>query len=259
MHALRVLRMGALLEARSLVTSHFMLFCIYVQPFFIAVTVMFMLRHRPDFDPVYVVVGTALSGIWSAILFEGNWIIGGERQAGTLELLVGSPTPLLLVIGGRVAGALAFSISSVVLAYALVSWAFGYSVRVTDPLGFAFSAVLTLAALWCTGMLLAPLGVLSRTLSRFVTVLEYPVYALSGFLFPILLLPGWTNPVSYALPPFWGAQALHMTSSGESGPLPLAGVWLGLIATGLIALGLAVPFFRVVLRRARIEGTLALT
>lgn len=258
-HALRVLGSGALLEVRNVITSNFMLFCIFVQPFFIGVTVMFMLRHRPDFDPVYVVVGTALSGIWSAVLFEGNWIVGGERRVGTLELLIASPTPLLLVIGGRLAGSMAFSVSSVALAYVVVAWLFGYPVHVADAPGFALSTLLALVALWCTGMLLAPLGVLSRTLSRFVSVLEYPVYALSGFLFPILLLPGWTTPISFALPPYWAAQAMHITSSGDPSALPLPAVWGALLATGVAALIVAVPLFGAVLRRARLAGTLSLT
>ncbi len=59
---LRVLVVSMLLELRQLATSRFMLFGVVVQPFFVAVTTMFMLRHRPDFDPVYVGVGAALSG-----------------------------------------------------------------------------------------------------------------------------------------------------------------------------------------------------
>jgi len=59
---LGVLRSSILLELRQLATSRFMLMCVIFQPFFVAITTMFMLRHRPDFDPVYVVVGAALSG-----------------------------------------------------------------------------------------------------------------------------------------------------------------------------------------------------
>lgn len=258
-HAFRVMRSAAVLEMRSLMTSSFMVFCVLVQPFFIAVTVMFMLRHRTDFDPVYVVVGTALSGIWSVVVFEGNWIIGGERRVGTLELLVASPTSLLVSIGGRVAGAMLFSVSSVAFAYGIGAWLFGYEIRFADPIGFIISMALALVALWCAGMLLAPLGVLSRTLSRFVNVIEYPVYALAGFLFPILMLPGWTNPISYALPPYWAAVAMHATSSGQPAPFALPIVWSLLVGTGAAMLALSIPLFAVVLRRARIDGTLSLT
>lgn len=250
---------AAELEIRQLAVSLFMLFCVLVQPFFIAVTVMFMLRHRPDFDPVYVVIGSALSGLWSVVLFEGNWIVGGERWMGTLELVVGSPTALMLVVAGRLVGTMVFSLLSLVLNYAVGAWLFGYSIAVIDPLGFAISLVLALAALWAMGILLAPIGILSRAVGHFVNVLEYPVYALGGFLFPILLLPGWSTPISYLLPPYWAATALHATSSGYvDAPVPTPMLWAILAVSVVAVLLIARPLFGLVLRRAKRDGTLQL-
>ena len=258
MIALRVLRNAALLELQQLAVSTFMIFCVLVQPFFIAVTVMFMIRHRPDFDPVYVVVGSALSGLWSVVLFEGNWIVGGERWMGTLELLVGSPTPVILVIAGRLLGAMAFSLISLVANYAVGAWLFGYEIGVVDPVGFVVSLLLTILALWAMGIFLAPLGILSRMVGQFINVLEYPVYALSGFLFPILLLPGWTHPLSYALPPYWAATALHLTGSGAGEARSLPELWAILVLSSVALVLVSRPFFALVLRRAKVDGTLQL-
>lgn len=142
-----ILRSSMLLELRQLATSRFMLMCVIVQPFFVAVTTMFMLRHRPDFDPVYVVVGAALSGIWSIVLFEGNWIIGGERGAGTLEYLVGAPSSFMLVIGSRLVGTILFSLLSMVLSWVIGAWLFGYSIAIAEPGAFLISTALALVAL----------------------------------------------------------------------------------------------------------------
>lgn len=256
MRTLRVLRMAAVLEASQLAINLFMVFCVFVQPFFIAVTVMFMIRHRPDFDPVYVVLGSALSGLWSVVLFEGTWIVGGERWMGTLELLVGAPTPVMVVIAGRLLGAMAFSLLSLVVNYAIGAWLFGYSLRIADPPGFVVSLFLSVIALWTMGIFLAPLGILSRTVGQFLTVLEYPVYALSGFLFPILLLPGWTSPISYLLPPYWAAAALHATGSATDAGLPLPVIWSILIASSVLLVLAARPFFALVIRRVKVSGTL---
>ena len=254
-----ILRSSILLELRQLATSRFMLMCVIFQPFFVAVTTMFMLRHRPDFDPVYVVVGAALSGIWSIVLFEGNWIIGGERGAGTLEYLVGAPSSFMLVIGSRLVGTIVFSLLSMALCWVIGAWLFGYSIAIAEPGAFLVSTLLALVALWATGLVLAPLGIMWRTVSTFLTVLEYPVYALSGFLFPILLMPGWSRAVSVLLPPYWAALALHGTSSGDSLSLPLPVVWGLLLLSAGAAVALAWPLFRLVQRRARAQGTLALT
>ena len=256
---LRVLRVSILLEVRQLATSRFMLFCVIVQPLFVAVTTMFMLRHRTDFDPVYVVVGAALSGIWSIILFEGNWIIGSERNAGTLEYLVAAPSSLMLVVGSRLVGTMVFSVASMALSWAVGAWLFGYAIAIAEPIPFLVSTLLALVALWATGMVFAPLGVMWRTVGTFLTTLEYPVYALSGFLFPILLMPGWSRGVSLLLPPYWAAVALHATSAGDPLDLPLHVVWGLLLLSAAAALGVARPLFGLVQRRARADGTLALS
>ncbi len=257
--SLRVIRAAAELEIRHLAVNLFMLFCALVQPFFIAVTVMFMVRHRPDFDPIYVVIGSGLSGLWSVALFDGNWAIGGERQRGTLELLVGAPAPLMITVAGKLAGGMLFSLTSMLASYAIGAWLFGYELGIREPLAFAASLVLAVASLGAMGLLFAPLGILARFISQFLSVMEYPVFIFGGFLFPILLLPGWTHPISYALPPYWAAVALHGTSSGELAGTELLAAWTVLTLSTIAVVLIARAFFRVVLVRARGDGTLALS
>ena len=257
--ALRVARVAAELQFKEVAVSGFLLFGALVQPFFIGVMTMFMLRHRPDFDPVYVVVGAALSGLWSVLLFAGSSAISHERSLGTLELVVAAPASFFVVYGGKIAGTLAFSLVSVLLSYAIGAWLFGYPITVADPVGFAVSLVLALVALWATGMLFAPLGILWRTVGRFLGLMEYPIYSLSGFLFPILLLPGWTLPVSYLLPPYWAALALHASARGELDLVALAEVWAVLLFTAVVLMLVSSRLFRAVLQRARRAGSLALT
>ena len=256
---LRAFSASTRLWLRYMAVDRFMLFCAFVQPFFIAVTVMYMLHHQPQFDPVYVVVGSALTGIWSVVLFDGSWAINSERFQGTLELLVGAPSSLYAVIAGKLAGGMAFSVTSMALSYAVGAWLFGYSIVVRDVPAFAVAFVLALIAIGALGVLIAPLGILARSLRQFLTVLEHPVYILGGFLFPVLLLPGWLLPISYALPPYWAAVALHGTSSGELSGVAFAEVCAVLLLSSLACFVLAAPLFRLVLRRARVEGTLSLT
>lgn len=251
--------MSAEVTFRETAVNGFMLFAAVWQPLFIGVTTMFMLRHRPDFDPVYVVVGTALTGIWSTLLFGGSGAIGHERWLGTLELIAASPASLLAVFGGKLAGTVLFSLLALGLAYGIGGPLFGYPIVIADPVGFTLSLLLALVALWATGMLFAPLAILWRTVGRFLGVLEYPIFALSGFLFPVLLLPGWTGPLSWVLPPYWAAVAMHQAASGSADPAGLARAWAYLLLTGGVALLIAWRLFVLVLVRARRAGTLALS
>jgi ABC-2 type transport system permease protein len=257
--ALRVARVAAELQFREVAVSGFLLFGALVQPFFIGVMTMFMLRHRPDFDPVYVVIGAALSGLWSVLLFAGSSAISHERSLGTLELVVAAPASFFVVYSGKIAGTLAFSLVSVLLSYAIGAWLFGYPITVADPGGFAVSLLFALVALWATGMLFAPLGILWRTVGNFLGLMEYPIYSLSGFLFPILLLPVWTLPVSYLLPPYWAAVALHASARGELDLPGLAQIWAVLVVTALALMLASSRLFLAVLHRARRVGSLALT
>lgn len=86
--------------------------------------------------------------------------------------------------------------------------------------------------------------------------LQYPIYVLGGFLFPVALLPEGLRAVSYLLPPYWAAAALHGTSSGVMGGFELLRVWTALALTGLILAFIAVRVFNTALDKARREGRL---
>lgn len=259
MSVLRVIAASARVRLVHIVREPFMVFGAVLQPFFVGVMVMYMLRGRPDFDPVYVVVGAGLSGLWTTALFDGNWSIGRERWGGTLELLVASPVPLIAVLAGKLVGSMVFALVSIVVTYLIGAWLFGYQIGIADASGFTVSFALGIASLWSIAMLLAPIGILWRTAGRIVNILEYPVYILAGFMFPILLLPGALLPFSYSLPPYWAAVALHGTSSGTIGTADLAFAWAMLVATSLAIVLLAARLYDVVLDRARRDGSLALS
>jgi len=257
--ALRVALQSAWVDFQEVAVNGFLLFGAVWQPFFIGVTTMYMLRHRADFDPMYVIVGTGLSGIFSTLLFAGSGAISRERWLGTLELLVASLASFLVVIGGRLAGTSIFSLLSLLLAYGIGALLFGYPIKIAEPGWFAVSLLLAVVALWATGMFFAPLAILWRAVGQFLLGLEYPIFALSGFLFPILLLPGWTAPISNVLPPYWAAVAMHGAASGDLDLPGLLRAWFFLLVTGGALLLVATWLIEQVLTRARRAGTLALS
>ncbi|MBI5565728.1 MAG: ABC transporter permease, partial [Chloroflexi bacterium] len=97
---------------------------------------------------------------------------------------------------------------------------------------------------------------LNPDVQRWQNGLEYPVYILCGFLFPIALLPGWTTPVSYLLAPYWAARALHATSSGGAEFSEVALCWGMMVLFSVVYVLVSRRLFRVMLRRARIAATL---
>jgi ABC-2 type transport system permease protein len=244
-------------QMRELCGELFMFLIGVLQPAFIALTVMLVLRHRSDFAPMYVIVGSALSGLWSVLLFGGGGIITRERWGGTLELLEATPTPLFVVMAGKMLGTLLFSAAAAGTAYVIGGGLYGYSLRVNEPFVFALGILLAMFALWSIGMLLAPIAVLWRWAQGLLGGFEYPVYVLSGFLFPLALLPPSVTWFSALLPPYWGAMILHGSSTGLGGGPAVPVSVAGLVASSAACVLGSRLLYAYVLRHAKRDGTLA--
>lgn len=243
---------------RQMVTDSFIVFGVFIQPLIIAVLGLWMLRDKGGDYAIFVVIGSGMTGLWSTLLFGSGNSITAERWYGTLETLVGVPTPLPIIVFGKSLANVVQSLGSMIASYALVSLLFGYPLTIAQPLPFAISIVLTVISFVAFGLVIAPLFVMNPDVQRFQNAMEFPVYMLGGFLFPIALLPGWTTPLSYLLAPYWAARALHDTASGG---LPFGEIlfsWAMMVLSSIITLLLASLLFHVLVRKARAEATLGM-
>lgn len=253
---LRVIRASFEMAIRQNVFDGFILFTILIQPLVIAILGLWMLEARGGNYAIFVVVGSGLTGLWSSTLFISGNSITFERWSGTLEWLVAVPTPMEVVIVGKVLANVVQSLLSMLAAYALAGLLFGYTLTIAQPAAFAISVGMTLVAFVCFGLVIAPLFVANPTVQNWQNAMEFPVYIFAGFLFPIALLPGWTTPVSYLLAPYWAARALHQSAEGIAAAGELATAWGMLLIFCAIYLVLGRWLFRVVSRKARADGTL---
>lgn len=255
---LRALRASAVLAFLSNAFDGFIVFTLIVQPLVIAVLGLWILAGTGEDYGIYVVVGSGLTGLWSGLLFISGNSVTGERWTGTLESISSLPTPLPVIVLGKTLANVLQSLVSMIAAYLLASVFLGYPLTVNYPVPFVASIVLMVGAFVCLGMVMAPLFVTNPDVQRMQNAIEFPVYILAGFLFPIALLPTWVTPLSYLLSPYWAAVALHETSSGAGDPLTVAGAWVAMIVLSVVYLVIARILFRTLLRKARLDGTLGL-
>jgi ABC-2 type transport system permease protein len=148
------------------------------------------------------------------------------------------------------------SLLSMIVAYLLAALFFGYSLQMDQPLMFIISLFLSIFAFICFGLTIAPIFVMYREVQQWQNAMEYPVYILAGFLFPVLLLPGWTTPISYLLPPYWAAIALHGTSTANAPLEQTLFAWGMMILFSSIDLFIASRLFKIMLYKARVDATL---
>jgi ABC-2 type transport system permease protein len=241
---------------RHQMNDSFILFAILVQPLIIAVLALFMLKDTAQNAAMFVVVGSGLTGLWSSLLFISGNSINNERWQGTLETLVGVPTPFDVIVFGKNLANVVQSLLSMIVAYLLAALFFGYSLHIDQPLLFFISLLLGVLAFISFGLIIAPIFVMYREVQQWQNAMEYPVYILAGFLFPVLLLPGWTTPISYLLPPYWAAIALHGTSTANAPIEQTLFAWGMMIVFSVIDLFIASRLFKFMLYKARVDATL---
>jgi ABC-2 type transport system permease protein len=243
---------------RQQITDGFVLFTVLFQPIIIALLGLFMLKDKGPDAAIFVVVGSGLTGLWSSMLFISGNSIGAERWSGTLESLVAIPTPFEVIVFGKNLANVTQSLMSMVLGYLVAAYVFGYSIVIQQPVLFIVSALISVVAFISFGLIIAPLFVMNPGVRAWQNAMEFPVYILCGFLFPALLLPAWTNPISYLLPPYWAARALHGTSTGGALLNETLFAWGMMIVFSLIDLLIASRLFRIMLYKVRVDATLGM-
>jgi ABC-2 type transport system permease protein len=241
---------------RHNVMDAFIIFTVLVQPLLIAIMAFWMLGDKGGDIAMFVVVGSGMTGLWSSLLFVSGNSINVERRSGTLETLVGVPTPLEMIVLGKNLADVTQSLVSMITSYLLAALIFQYNLTIQQPFLFAVSLLLAVVAFISFGLIIAPIFVMNPAVQQFQNALEFPIYILSGFLFPIALLPGWTTPLSYLLPPYWAARALHATSTGGGSLQEVLLCWGMMLAFSLFYLFLSSRLFKLMLVKARTDATL---
>lgn len=253
--SVRLLAMGWLFHVKMLARSSFNGVLGIVYPLFFATVAFFMFRAGSPDALFYASLGASVMGIWGATSTAAGAALQRERWHGTLELLVAAPAPFALVLL-PVTIAMAtiglYSMASTLLWGRLL---FGIHVHVEHWLLFCLSVPATVIAIGMLGFLLAVAFVRYRTAWALGNLLEYPVWLICGFLVPLSFFPEWVRPISWALAPTWGMQAIRESAIGGT-PVPDLLVCLGL---GALYTAIGVLVADRVLRAARARAVLSLT
>jgi ABC-2 type transport system permease protein len=244
------------MNMKMLGTSAFFLLTSTLQPVIFATVAFYMFRSGGRSGTLlYASLGAGMMGVWSTTLFGSGGMIQWQRWQGTLELGVASPpTMALLYLPFTLANA---TTGMYALAATLV-WGrlvFGVPLHFAHPWLFVLGLPATVISLGLMGLVLASTFILYRYANALSNLLEYPVWIASGLIFSTSLLPGWTRPISWILPPYWGVLALRHAALGGSvwGPIGMV------VLTGAVCGVIAAFTFRVFEHQARARATLSLT
>lgn len=229
-------------------------------------TAAFVLVYRaigaPEQYVGFAVVGGAMIAFWMNVIWMMAAQLYWERSQGNLELYFTAPIHLMSILLGMAIGGLFMSSIRAIVVIAAASLLFGVRYAVDDWAALLLAFVLTLAALYGLGMLLASLFLLwGREAWHLVQLLQEPVYFLGGLYTPIRVLGSFAFLVVSILPLAVGLDAIRQLAfagTEEIGLLPVPAEIAILAVMVVVFILLAHRALGFVERLARREGRLTI-
>lgn len=158
----------------------------------------------------FVVLGGAMLAFWQAVLWTMATQFSWERENGTLELYTMSPASLAAILLGMAVGSMLTTATRAAAVIAAGSLLFGVTYQLGGLVPALGIFLLTLAALYCLGILLASLFLFyGREAWHLSNGLQEPVYLLSGLFFPVRTLGAYVGGAASLIPLTLGLDAIR--------------------------------------------------
>ncbi len=186
-----------------------------ISPFLMTMVMIFLSSGGTTIEgPVVLqaVLGGGVLGMWASSLFSSSSSVSFDRINGTFEPMIGSGTRIIYVLIGRSLWSTFIGLLNAFIVFFIAELMFGAGMHVENPMLFFLTLLMAMLSLSSVGLLISSLFVLTRKGGTISSILEYPLYVLSGALIPISWLPGWMQSISVTLAPTWGVDAIKYSA-----------------------------------------------
>jgi ABC-2 type transport system permease protein len=209
-----------------------------------------------------VVLGGAMTAFWLNVIWMMASQLWWEKSQGNLELYFAAPMSIMSVLFGMAFGGMVMSSTRALVILVIATFVFGVQFAVEQWVLLFAVFVLTLAALYGLGMMLASLFLMwGREAFHLTQLFTEPVYFVSGLNFPVARL-GLLGALALAtIPLAVGLDAMRQLAFVDAafpiGTPPPAVEALILVAMTVVFLIAARWMLRTLERMARQEGRLS--
>lgn len=204
----------------------------------------------------YVAVGNAVATVAYTSIFSVCQTTDSEKQMGTMEHLLVTPTNRTALYFGRGIFPILISLATVTMGLVYGVLFFGVPVAPGSEVNIAVSVILTAFAMVGFGLLLGGVALYLRTSIILGNIFLFVGLLLSGVNFPLSSLPLPLQIAGYGLPLTWGVEAIRSALNGAS--LETMGLlWLALALSGAIAYGASIALWGTFEHRALSTGSIA--
>lgn len=176
----------------------------------VAMIYVYRALHAPTRYLGFVVLGGVLLAFWQNVLWTMGTQFFWDRAQGNLELFIMAPTSLAAILLGMAFGGVFMTVSRAATVLIVASLVFGVTYSAGGVLPAFGVFLLTIAALYCLGMLLASLFLFyQREVWHLADAMQEPVYFLSGFYFPVRSLGAAVAGIGSLIPMTLGLDAIR--------------------------------------------------
>jgi ABC-2 type transport system permease protein len=203
----------------------------------------------------YIVVGTTIWMWQNVVLWSVGFSLRSEQLRGTLESSWLSPTWRFTFLLGSGVPQLASMLMFLVVSALEFSLLFG--VHFGGSLWLALLVILAaIPSIYGLGFAFASVVITAREAEAFVFLVRGLVMIFCGITFPIAMLPGWMQSVTWWLPQTYMIHAMRLAALTPATLADLAPDLLPLACFGLFWLAAGFILFNIMERRARQTGAI---
>jgi ABC-2 type transport system permease protein len=193
-------------------------------------------------DPLYIVIGNILLLPATNGVAGVSMTISGERDFRTLPYLIASPAPRGPLFLGRSLVHILDGLLSTIVALILGVLFFHIDLSHSN-LALTVLCILLVSVTSCgLGMLLGSLALRTREAWAITGMVSILLYILSGVNFPVNLLPGYLQAISYSLPLTRGIQAARLAMAGADWAT-ISSLFMGELLIGLVYIAVGFMLF----------------
>ena len=204
----------------------------------------------------FVLIGVALTDYLSVSLGSFAGEVRKGQVMGTLEALLVTPTSVPVILLSSSLYSFCLTSFRVVLYLVCGALLFGLELRVGSFAAALLLLLLTIVSVSGIGLLSAAFIVVFKEGSPITMLVSVGSGLLGGVFFPVAVLPGWLQPVSYLLPITHALEGLRQTLLAGAGFAAVAPQMGALLLFAAVLLPLGLWSFSMGLHVARREGTL---
>lgn len=199
-------------QIKTVLHSSLMRFIIFIQPLLYGILLFLLFNDGNEMASFEeLVLGNGMINLWSTIVFAACGQIDSERRNGTMELLNAVPVSFETIISAKILGTIFLGLSSGIFGYIFLSFLCKKALVILNIEAFLLTLLLSIACLIFIAFTFSLIFACFRQARDFINASEAPVFILSGFVFPVSILPQFIQPLSYLLPTYYIFSCLKFT------------------------------------------------